>query len=91
MRDGSMPPVGSNGPRPSDRDIGVVAEFIDNPVFWPEYRPAPSCDGQLVSFDELYRTVALDLRREDADELARIQAESMRHRSLTARRWHQVV
>jgi hypothetical protein len=68
MRDGSMPPIGSNGPRPSERDIDVVAEFIDNPVFWPEYRPAPSCDGQLITFDELYRTVVADLRREDADE-----------------------
>jgi len=68
MRDGSMPPFGSSGPRPSDRDIDVVAGFIDNPVFWPEYRPAPSCDGQLVSFDDLYRTALLDLRREDADE-----------------------
>ncbi len=68
MRDGSMPPVGSNGPRPSERDIEVVAEFVDNPLFWPEYRPVPSCAGQLITFDELFRTVAADLRGEDADE-----------------------
>lgn len=68
MRDGSMPPVGSNGPRPSDREIDVVADFIDNPVFWPEFRPEPSCDGQHMSFDDLYRAVTLDLRREDRDD-----------------------
>lgn len=80
MRDGSMPPVGSNGPRPSERDIDVVAEFIDNPVFWPEYRPAPNCDGQLITFDELYRTVAADLRGEDADERAFLRYVTLTNR-----------
>ena len=67
MRDGSMPPVGSNGPRPSARDIDTVAAFIDNPSFWPEYRPAPTCEGQSMSVDDLYSAVEADIRRQDAD------------------------
>ncbi len=68
MRDGSMPPVGSSGPRPSARDIDQVAEFIDNPVFWPDYRPAASCAGQLFAFDDLYADVQSDLRQAASDD-----------------------
>jgi mono/diheme cytochrome c family protein len=68
MRDGSMPPVGSNGPRPSSREIDAVAELIDNPVFWPELAPAKSCDGQLLSFDDLYARVQRDVRTQDSDD-----------------------
>jgi mono/diheme cytochrome c family protein len=68
MRDGSMPPPGTTGPRPSDREIGQVADFVDDPLFWPEYRPATSCEGQLITFDELYQTVEADLRELDSDD-----------------------
>ena len=62
MREGSMPPLNNDGPRPSDREISQVADFIDDPLFWPEYRAAESCEGQLVSFDDLYQAVESDVR-----------------------------
>jgi mono/diheme cytochrome c family protein len=68
MRDGSMPPLGSSGPRPSTRDVDTVAEFLDDPVFWPEHRPAASCEGQLISFDELYANLQQDLRSQDSED-----------------------
>lgn len=68
MREGSMPPLGYDGPRPTDRDIDTVIDFIDNPLFWPEYRPVESCEGQLITFDELYAAVQSDLRDQDGDD-----------------------
>jgi mono/diheme cytochrome c family protein len=68
MKEGSMPPLGTAGPRPSERDIALVEEFVSNPLFWPEYRPAASCAGQLMTFDDLYRAVAVDLRGLDDND-----------------------
>lgn len=39
MRDGSMPPPGTE-PRPPPGDITVIGQFIDNPRFWPVYQDA---------------------------------------------------
>jgi mono/diheme cytochrome c family protein len=36
MRDGSMPPPGSDYPGVTERDIDVVAEYIDTPLFWSD-------------------------------------------------------
>lgn len=80
MREGSMPPLGTDGPRPSDRDIELVADFVENPLFWPEYRPAPSCEGQLFTFDQLYEAIAQDVRSFDSDD-----RESLRYVTLTNR------
>ena len=80
MREGSMPPLGTDGPRPSDRDIELVADFVNNPLFWPEYRPAASCEGQLFTFDQLYEAVAQDVRSFDSDD-----RESLRYVTLTNR------
>jgi mono/diheme cytochrome c family protein len=68
MIEGSMPPLGTLGPRPSERDIELVEQFVDNPLFWPEYRPAESCEGQLMTFDDLYREIAGDLRVQDDND-----------------------
>jgi mono/diheme cytochrome c family protein len=69
MREGSMPPLNNDGPRPSTQDIETVAEFVNNPLFWPEYRPAESCDGQgLISFDDLYQIVSDDVRDQDDND-----------------------
>ncbi|HTV20026.1 MAG TPA: hypothetical protein VMG12_15185 [Polyangiaceae bacterium] len=69
MREGSMPPLNNTeGPRPSQRDIDVVADFVDNPLFWPEYRPAATCEGQLKSYDDVYLAVASDLRGQESDD-----------------------
>ncbi len=68
MREGSMPPLGYDGPRPSASDIELVTEFVDNPQFWPEYRPVASCEGQLILLDELYETVLDDLRDQESDD-----------------------
>jgi mono/diheme cytochrome c family protein len=80
MREGSMPPLGTDGPRPNAQDIEVVADFVDNPLFWPEYRPAESCEGQLITYDELYETLVDDLRTFDSDD-----RESIRYVTLTNR------
>jgi mono/diheme cytochrome c family protein len=68
MKEGSMPPLGTNGPRPNERDISLVEQFVDNPLFWPEYRPAASCEGQLMTFDDLYREIASDVRGQDDND-----------------------
>jgi mono/diheme cytochrome c family protein len=68
MKEGSMPPLGTSGPRPSERDIALVEEFVNNPLFWPEYRPAASCAGQLMTFDDLYREISSDVRGLDDND-----------------------
>jgi mono/diheme cytochrome c family protein len=80
MREGSMPPLGTDGPRPSTQEIEAVADFVDNALFWPEYRPAESCQGQLITFDELYETLASDVRQFDSDD-----RETIRYVTLTNR------
>jgi mono/diheme cytochrome c family protein len=45
MRDGSMPPPESGLPRVTEVDIAFVAEFIDNPRFWPGSLPPASVDA----------------------------------------------
>jgi len=67
MRDGSMPPASSTGPRPSDQDILTVAQFIDNPLFWPNYAQHSTCDEQSLTLDDVFLAVANDLRDQDND------------------------
>ena len=64
MRDGTMPP---GGPRVSDTDIEIVANYIDEPDYWPDVPPAV-CENGAVGFDELFEIVSDDLRREDAND-----------------------
>jgi mono/diheme cytochrome c family protein len=69
MREGSMPPVQSGLPRVTDADINVVAQFIDNPRFWPNVEPQGGvCPDQLVDFDNLFEEVARDLQSLDDDD-----------------------
>lgn len=68
MRDGSMPPPGSDGPRPSVQDINAVANFIDNPNEWPAVPPPQSCVGQEITYDQIYQLVQGDLFAQDADD-----------------------
>lgn len=67
MRSGIMPPSGVQ-PRPSDRDIDAVADFINNPLYWPEYERVDACDNEIQTFDDIYRTVADDLRDAEAED-----------------------
>jgi mono/diheme cytochrome c family protein len=39
MRNGSMPPPSSGLPPVKQADIEVVANYIDNPRYWPEFLP----------------------------------------------------
>lgn len=81
MRDGSMPPSFSQKPRVTDQEIDVVAQFIDQPRFWPGVDGGEtSCPDQLFTFDDLYQEVAGDLRSLDADD-----ALTTRYISLTNR------
>ena len=42
MLDGSMPPPASGYPAMTVADIGLIADYIDNPRFWPVYQPPAS-------------------------------------------------
>lgn len=68
MRDGSMPPAASTGPRPSVQDIDAVANFIDNPNFWDAVAPVDDCVGQEITYDEIYQLMQADLFSQDADD-----------------------
>jgi mono/diheme cytochrome c family protein len=81
MKDGSMPPTASGRPRVTDADISTVAQFIDNPRFWPGLDGgAAGCQDQLFTFDDLYQEIANDLQKLDADD-----ALTTRYISLTNR------
>jgi mono/diheme cytochrome c family protein len=69
MREGSMPPPQSLQDPVSDADINIVAQFIDNPRFWPGIEaPGGFCPDQNFDFDRLYREVARDLQGLDEDD-----------------------
>ena len=81
MKDGSMPPAAAGLPRVTEADINTVAQFIDNPQFWPDFADsAPSCQDQLFTFDDLYQAIARDLQTLDEDD-----ALTARYISLTNR------
>jgi mono/diheme cytochrome c family protein len=63
MRDGSMPP---GGPRVPGADIDFVASFIDEAINWPGASKRTCNDNPALDFNELYETVAGDLRAEEA-------------------------
>lgn len=63
MRNGTMPP---QGPRVTEADIEIVANYINNPLYWPV--PVVKCDNDPVTFDQLYEAVARDLQGEEADD-----------------------
>jgi mono/diheme cytochrome c family protein len=80
---GEMPPLSSGLPRVTEADYTVVADYIDNPTFWPNVATnVKSCteDGQLVDFDELFQDANADLRGQDSDD-----RPFMRYISLTNR------
>jgi mono/diheme cytochrome c family protein len=67
MRAGQMPPVPAE-PVPVN-EINTVAQFIDNPNFWPGLEaPGGVCNDQLFDFDQLYRAVAQDIASLDDDD-----------------------
>jgi len=70
MVKGEMPPVSSGLPSVTEADINTVAQYIDNPRFWPDQAPVSDCQnkGQLTDFDQLYQTLNLDLRRADSKD-----------------------
>jgi mono/diheme cytochrome c family protein len=80
MKDGSMPPAASGRDRVTEADINTVANFIDNPRFWPDAGEGVNCSDQLFTFDQLYEEVSQDLARLDADD-----ALTARYISLTNR------
>lgn len=68
MREGSMPPVQSGLDPVTEADIDTVAQFIDNPRFWPGLEERGSCTDQLFDFDSLYDAVARDIASLDEDD-----------------------
>jgi len=65
-----MPPVASGLPAVTEADINTVAQYIDNPRFWPEVDAGGNCltDNQLVDFDDLFQDVNSDLAQADNDD-----------------------
>lgn len=59
---GEMPPPTSGLPAVSPADIDIVAQYIDNPAYWPGL-PAPSAcaPSALVNFDALFQLINRDL------------------------------
>jgi mono/diheme cytochrome c family protein len=81
MREGSMPPPASLKPQVSDQEIDTVAQFIDNPRFWPDYDISTDvCSDQLFDFDTLYQTVANDLAKQDNDDALTIRYITLTNR-----------
>jgi mono/diheme cytochrome c family protein len=80
MRDGSMPPPDEGGQRVNAADIALVANFIDNPLYWPDVIPTV-CENRAVDFDRLYEAVANDLRRQEADDAAFSRYVSLANRA----------
>jgi serine/threonine-protein kinase len=67
---GEMPPV-TTGKTVTEADINTVAQFIDNPRFWPDVAPTGgNCldDNQLVDFDDLFIAINRDLATADNDD-----------------------
>jgi hypothetical protein len=81
MQAGEMPPVRSGRPPVSQANINIVAQFIDNPLFWDE-EPGQgvNCPDNDFSYDDLYIAVANDLADQEADD-----ALTTRYISLTNR------
>jgi mono/diheme cytochrome c family protein len=68
MRSGTMPPPNEGGrPVPKDQ-IDIVANYINNPTFWPEVPRETCLDNPPMSFDTLYENVARDLTRQDVED-----------------------
>jgi hypothetical protein len=71
MRAGTMPPAYSGQPPVSDSEIEIVAEYINNPQFWPDAEPlGENCrtSGQLIDYDQLFQEIATDLARADDED-----------------------
>jgi len=78
-----MPPVGSGLPEVTDADINTVAQYIDNPRFWPEAAPTGgNCtdDGQVVTFDDIFQNINDDLNEQDDDDLPFLRYVSISNR-----------
>ncbi|HVZ33059.1 MAG TPA: hypothetical protein VG963_11570 [Polyangiaceae bacterium] len=69
MSKGEMPPPTSGLPPVTEADINTVAQYIDNPRFWPTYTPADcTSKNQLTDFDKLFRQINQDLIVADAND-----------------------
>jgi mono/diheme cytochrome c family protein len=69
MRNGTMPPPRPGLERVPDSDINIVAQFIDNPVFWPGETPTGDfCPDQLFTYDQLFEDIVRDLITLDEDD-----------------------
>lgn len=78
MRDGSMPPPEEGLPRVREADIEIVANYIDNRLYWDA--PDAACANEPVSFDQLYASVAGDLRKRDDNDQPFIRYVSLANR-----------
>jgi len=80
MQAGEMPPPQSGNDPVRQSDINIVAQFIDNPLFWDDEVGPESCPDNDFNYDDLYQEISIDLARLDADD-----ALTTRYISLTNR------
>ncbi len=81
---GEMPPAGSGLPPVTGADIDIVAQYIDNPRFWPQYVSAGSCAarGQVIDFDDLFQAIDRDLARADKKDRPFLRYISLSNRMI---------
>jgi mono/diheme cytochrome c family protein len=81
MTDGSMPPQQSGLPKVTQADINTVADYINNPLAWPEETVGQGlCEDQEYTFDNLYADVADDLQGLDAEDALTARYISLHNR-----------
>jgi hypothetical protein len=80
MRNGSMPPPNEGGRAVPSADIDLVANYINNPDFWPKVPKVTCNDNAPMSFDLLYENVAADLRKQDDEDRPFIRYISLDNR-----------
>jgi mono/diheme cytochrome c family protein len=69
IKNGQMPPPTSPYPQLNDADVDKIVSFIDNPRYWPDYKPADCSDkDQVVTFDQVFEDVNDDLSRADNND-----------------------
>jgi mono/diheme cytochrome c family protein len=69
MERGEMPPSTSGKPPVNEADINTVAQYIDNPVFWPNVStPDCSSKNQLTTFDDLFISINQDLIQQRSED-----------------------
>ena len=78
MRAGTMPP---GGPRVSDDDIDFLANYINEADNWPTAPKITCNDNPPLDFDDLYETIAGDIRDQEPEDQPFVRYISLGNRA----------